>query len=94
MVLSSMDILKMLAELRAERAQIEQAILVVERLAAATRGKRRGRPPKWVAAAQAEGPATVEPKKVESKKVEPQKVEPQKKRLLSAASRKRLTQAT
>jgi hypothetical protein len=43
-----MDILKMLAELRKEREQIEQAILVVERLAAGTGGKRRGRPPKWM----------------------------------------------
>lgn len=40
----------MLADLRAEREQIEQAILTVERLAAGTRGKRRGRPPKWMAA--------------------------------------------
>ena len=40
-----MDILKMLAELRAEREQIDEAILVLERLA---RGKRRGRPPKWM----------------------------------------------
>jgi hypothetical protein len=45
-----MDILKMLAELRAERQHIEEAIIVIERLAAGTRGKRRGRPPKWMAA--------------------------------------------
>jgi hypothetical protein len=42
-----MDILKMLAELRAERGQIEEAILVLQRIARG-RGKRRGRPPKWV----------------------------------------------
>jgi len=41
-----MDILKMLAELRAEREQVEEAILVLERIA--RRGKRRGRPPKWL----------------------------------------------
>jgi hypothetical protein len=42
-----MDILKMLAELRAEREQVEEAILVLERIARG-RGKRRGRPPKWL----------------------------------------------
>lgn len=46
-----MDILKMLAELQAEREQIEQAIVTIERLAAGTRGKRRGRPPAWMSAA-------------------------------------------
>jgi len=49
-----MDILKMLAELRAERQQIEEGILALERLAAGTRGKRRGRPPKWMSAANDE----------------------------------------
>jgi hypothetical protein len=42
-----MDIPKMLAELRAEREQVEEAIIVLERLARG-RGKRRGRPPKWM----------------------------------------------
>lgn len=37
----------MLAELRQERAQIEQAIAILEQLARG-RGKRRGRPPLWV----------------------------------------------
>lgn len=45
-----MDILKMLAELREERQQIEEAILAIERLASG-RGKRRGRPPAWMTAA-------------------------------------------
>jgi len=39
-----MDVIKMLAELRQERAQIEQAIMTPERLARG-QGKRRGRPP-------------------------------------------------
>jgi hypothetical protein len=43
-----MEIEKMLAELRAERDQLEEAILTLERLAAG-RGKRRGRPPAWTA---------------------------------------------
>jgi hypothetical protein len=42
-----MDILKMIAELRGERAAIDDALAVLERLAA-TRGKRRGRPPVWM----------------------------------------------
>ena len=42
-----MDVAKMLADLRQERAQIEEAILILERLARG-RGKRRGRPPLWM----------------------------------------------
>jgi hypothetical protein len=41
------DILKMLAELRAEREQVEEAIIVLERMARG-RGRRRERPPKWM----------------------------------------------
>jgi hypothetical protein len=37
----------MLAELRLEREQIEEAILTLERLARG-RGRRRGRPPSWL----------------------------------------------
>ena len=43
-----MDVSKILAELREERAQIEEAILSLERLASG-RGRRRGRPPAWMA---------------------------------------------
>jgi hypothetical protein len=42
-----MDINKMLAELRVEREQIEEAIMTLERLARG-RGRRRGRPPAWM----------------------------------------------
>ena len=42
-----MDILKMQAELRAEREQVEEAMVVLERMARG-RSKRRGRPPKWM----------------------------------------------
>ena len=42
-----MDINKMLAELRLEREQIEEAIMTLERLARG-RGRRRGRPPAWM----------------------------------------------
>jgi hypothetical protein len=43
-----MDVSKILAELREERLQIEEAIMSLERLARG-RGKRRGRPPAWLA---------------------------------------------
>ena len=46
-----MDVAKILAELRQEREQIEEAILSLERLAKG-RGRRRGRPPAWMAEAK------------------------------------------
>lgn len=42
-----MDVSKILAELREERQQIEEAIVSLERLAQG-RGRRRGRPPAWM----------------------------------------------
>jgi hypothetical protein len=42
-----MDVIKMLAELRQERDQLDEAILTLERLASG-RGRRRGRPPAWM----------------------------------------------
>ena len=42
-----MDVNKMLADLRREREQIEDAILSLEQLAKG-RGRRRGRPPAWM----------------------------------------------
>ena len=52
-----MDITKMLAELRQERQSIEEAILTLERLARG-QGKRRGRPPAWMAAIRDNQPIT------------------------------------
>ena len=72
-----MDILKMLAELRSEREQLDEAILTLQRLAAG-QGKRRGRPPKWMSATK---PADETP------------VEPEKKRTMSAAGRKKVAAA-
>lgn len=46
-----MDVAKILAELRQEREHIEDAIISLERLAR-SRGKRRGRPPAWLAMAK------------------------------------------
>lgn len=45
-----MDVTSILAELKAEREQIENAIVTLERLVRG-RGKRRGRPPAWLSAA-------------------------------------------
>jgi hypothetical protein len=72
-----MDILKMLAELRTERQHIEEAILVMELLAIGNRGRRRGRPPKWMSEAN--------PKPAPSAAA--------KKRVMSAATRKRMAAA-
>ena len=43
-----MDVTKILADLREERQQIEEAIISLERLARG-RGRKRGRPPAWLA---------------------------------------------
>jgi len=43
-----MDVSKILAELQQETAQIEEAIVSLEKLARG-RGTRRGRPPAWLA---------------------------------------------
>jgi hypothetical protein len=50
-----MDINKILNDLRQEREQLEEAILSLERLALGG-GKRRGRPPAWIALARAGAP--------------------------------------
>jgi hypothetical protein len=72
-----MDILKMLSELRSERGQIEDAIVVLERLARG-HGKRRGRPPKWMAQTHSR-PAS--------------HPEAPKRRVVSAEARKRMAEA-
>jgi len=46
---------KILAELAADRMQIEEAILSLERLARG-RGRRRGKPPAWLNASEREAP--------------------------------------
>jgi hypothetical protein len=59
-----MDVTKILAELRSERAQLEEAILSLERLARG-RGKRRGRPPAWLST---ESPESGAPEAVDAPK--------------------------
>src|SRR5436305_2081259 len=46
--LRTMDVEKILKDLRTERQHIEEAIITLERLARG-RGNRRGRPPAWMA---------------------------------------------
>ena len=48
------DINKMILELRAGREQIEQAIMVLERMALGG-AKRRGRPPAWMTTVKRRG---------------------------------------
>jgi hypothetical protein len=45
-----MELTKVIAELRAERAAIDEALAALDRIARAATGKRRGRPPAWMAA--------------------------------------------
>ncbi len=56
-----MDITKILEDLRQERTQLEEAIMSLERLAAG--GKRRGRPPAWIAAVKEREPGRLPPAK-------------------------------
>jgi hypothetical protein len=49
-----MDVAKILADLRQERDQLEEAIVSLERLATG-RGPRRGRPPAWMSEARRRG---------------------------------------
>jgi len=57
-----MDVMKMLADLRQERASIEEAIITLERLARG-QGKRRGRPPAWMAAIKTKAEPKPAPKR-------------------------------
>jgi hypothetical protein len=73
-----MDIHRILAELRSEKERLEEAILTIERLASGHLGKRRGRPPKWMAGVKEATTSLVSPKK---------------RRKFSAATRKRMAEA-
>jgi len=75
-----MDLTNMLSELRSQHQQIEEAILVVQRLAAGG-AKRRDRPPKWMA-------SEAEPNNVATS-TEPK----QKRKPFSAATRQKMATA-
>jgi hypothetical protein len=74
-----MELTKVIAELRAERAAIDEALAALDRIARAAAGKRRGRPPAWMAAA---GMGTVAASS-----------EPRKRRSLSPEVRKKMAEA-
>ncbi|MBZ5601969.1 MAG: hypothetical protein LAO79_06660 [Acidobacteriia bacterium] len=73
-----MDLLKMIAELRAEKAAIDDAVIVLERLAQ-THGRRRGRPPVWLSVVRNSG-NDVKPSRVFSNETRKRMAEAQKKR--------------
>jgi hypothetical protein len=78
-----MDIHSILAELRSEKDRLEEAILTIERLAAGSLTKRRGRPPKWLANVKADAAPSLASKSSA----------PRKRRRFSAATRKRMAEA-
>jgi len=73
-----MELSKVIAELRAERAAIDQALAALDRIARSSTTKRRGRPPAWLAA---------------STDALPVEGEPRKKRTLSPEVRKKMAEA-
>jgi hypothetical protein len=78
-----MELTKVIAELRAERAAIDEALAALDRIARATAGKRRGRPPAWLTAAGIGN----------SGAVAAASGEPKKKRTLSPEVRKKMAEA-
>ena len=78
-----MDIHSILADLRSEKERLEEAILTIERLAAGSLAKRRGRPPKWMASLKAEAGTSASS----------ESLEPKKGRRFSAATRKKMAEA-
>jgi hypothetical protein len=77
-----MNIIQMLSDLRAELQHIEEAIVVVQRLATG-QGRRRGRPPKWMK----ESSGTLKPS---SAPISPIKG---KRKPFSASTRKKMAEA-
>ena len=65
-IIRYMELTKVIAELRAERTAIDEALAALDRIARASTVKRRGRPPAWLAAAAGAISATVEPRKKRS----------------------------
>ena len=80
-----MELTKVIAELRAERAAIDEALAALDRIARATTRKRRGRPPSWLTATAGAIAATAQPRKKRSlsPEVREKMAEAQKKRWAS-----------
>jgi hypothetical protein len=51
-----MDVAKIIVELRQERDQIDAAIMSLQRLAASSGERRRGRPPAWMTSLKQDAP--------------------------------------
>lgn len=72
-----MNVIEMLAELRNERSRLDEAIIVMQRLAVTNGVKRRGRPPKWMT----------------ESRVTPITTAPRKRKRFSAETRKRMAES-
>jgi len=83
MSLPTMDVLKMIAALRAERVAIDEALVVLERLAG-SHGKRRGRPPAWMAAIRSGSAPATKRTRVMSAETRKKMADAQKKRWAAA----------
>jgi hypothetical protein len=81
-----MDLIKMIAELRSEREVIDNALIVLERLARTHGTKRRGRPPAWLSK-QNSDPGKVAAK--EPSQAKKRFVSPEVKQKMAAAQKKR-----
>ena len=74
----AMELAKMIAELRSERAALDEALAALDRIAR-TQGKRRGRPPAWMSIAE-NTEAPTRKKRIVSPEVRKKMAEAQKKR--------------
>jgi hypothetical protein len=75
-----MELTKVIAELKQERAAIDEALAALDRIARASAGKRRGRPPSWLAAKATAEAAEPRKKRSLSPEVKKKMAEAQKKR--------------
>ena len=78
-----MNVSQMIAELRAERDALVNAMAVLENIAR-SRGRRRGRPPAWLAGITAVKPAPSGPKRAVSAATRKKMAAAQKKRWSAA----------
>ncbi|MGA3204183.1 MAG: hypothetical protein ABSF12_16965 [Bryobacteraceae bacterium] len=75
-----MELTKVIAELKQERAAIDEALAALDRIARASAGKRRGRPPAWLADKAASDAGEPRKKRSLSPEVRKKMAEAQKKR--------------
>jgi len=63
-----MNLTSILTELRNEKQRLDEAIITMERLAAGSGVRRRGRPPLWLVASRGEAPRKRKPFSAETRK--------------------------